>query len=139
MTLKTKALPKTARTDAHCSYSIAFSTYRFRPVLTAEMHGLITDCLGALERKHGLTIVHRSVTPSTIVLRVNAPATDSPMQIVGRIKTALHRYICAAHPEIRKRMPSLFTLASWVRTVGNPSAEGPTGFFDRERGAHNAT
>jgi putative transposase len=129
-----KALPKAARTDSRLTYDIAFCTWRSRPVLIAEMHGLIADCLAALEDAEGLSILYRSMTPSSVTLRVQAPATASPNGIVSKIKRALHRSITAAYPDLRSRIPTIFTRASWIRTVGHTAADGASVFLAKERG-----
>jgi len=102
------------------------------------MHGLIADCLAALENVEGLSILYRSMTPSSVTLRLQAPATVSPNSIVSKIKRALHRAITAEYPDIRKKVPTIFTRASYLRTVGQPASDGASVFLAKERGSHEA-
>jgi hypothetical protein len=72
-----------------------------------------------------------------MTIRVQAPATWSPIALASRIKRELARAIYAACPAIKTRVPSIFTRAQYLRTCGTPHADGAMTFLSRERGAHS--
>jgi putative transposase len=133
-----KPLSKATRTDFRCSYEIAFCTWRCRQLLAEDLQEVISARLTDLEDDLDLSIVYRSITPSSVTLRVLAPPFLSPLTITSRIKAGLHRAIVEAQPDIKKRVPTLFTRAAYLRTVGQPAADGASVFLAKERGSHEA-
>jgi putative transposase len=125
-----KPLSKASRTDSRCSYEIAFCTWRCRQLLAEDLQEVISARLMDLEDD----IVYRSITPSSVTLRVLAPPFLSPLTITSRIKAGLHRAIVEAQPDIKKRVPTLFTRAAYLRTVGQPASDGASVFLAKERG-----
>jgi REP element-mobilizing transposase RayT len=133
----TRQLPKTSRTDAKCDYDLCWSTWRSRPILTHDTHALIADQLAELERRHDWKILYRSITPSSVLLRIHAPPTVTPIAIVSRIKASLHRALVEAQPNLKTRVNAVFNRAAYIRTVGSAGAESANLFLAREQGARN--
>ena len=110
------------RRNAGCVYTLKYhlvwcSKYR-RKVLT----GKLTDDLHNLLRKKAedlyVTIEALEIMPDHVHLYVSADPTDAPQRLANRFKRFTSRILRQKYPELRSRLPSLWSRSYFIGSVG---------------------
>jgi putative transposase len=115
------------RHTRHAAYQI---TYHFvfcpkfrRPVLVGAVSDRLVELLPDLVRALDGDILELVVRPDHVHLFGTFPPTLAPYQVMHRLKGATSHTLRAEFPELRRRLPSLWTHAYFVGTAGHVSSE----------------
>ena len=90
-------------------YHIVWTTKFARSVIEPEMHACLKNAIMAGARKLGCTIRVINVLKNWIYIHVGATPEVSPNQIVKAIKRQTSIDMTAQFPEIRSRLPCIWT------------------------------
>ena len=113
------------RRNAGCVYTLKYhlvscSKYR-RKVLT----GKLADDLHNLLRKKAedleVTIEALEIMPDHVHLYVSADPTDAPQRLANQFKGFTSRILRQKYPELRSRLPSLWSRSYFIGSVGHVS------------------
>lgn len=95
------------------------------------------DCKTLIENKcqqRGWTILQLAVQPDHIHLFVRAWPETSASQIVKECKGLTSHELRAKYPELKRRLPSLWTRSFFSATAGNVSQETIQKYIAAQRG-----
>jgi putative transposase len=82
--------------------------------------------------EHGWTIVALEVMPDHVHLFVKADPEASPSHIANQFKGMTSRVLRQEFPELKRRLPTLWSRSYFVSTVGNVSAATVKRYIDTQ-------
>ena len=94
-----------------------------RKVLVGEIETRLKELLLAKGSEVGLEIVSLEVMPDHVHLFIKAPPTAGPHWIVQQLKGYTSRNLRAEFPELKRKIPSLWTRSYYCESVGHISEE----------------
>ena len=113
---------RTRHATYHIAYHFVWTVKHRRPVLV----GRITSRLGQPVRQKGKElggdILNLTIQPDHVHLFCTFPPTLAPHQIMHRLKGFTAHELRREFPELRSRLPNLWTRSYFVSTAGNVSA-----------------
>lgn len=124
----------------HIRGSVSTLTYHFvwcpkyrRKILTGaiaeRLSGLIHERAAALS----LEIVALEVMPDHVHLFVKAPPTLAPQHIANQLKGSTARVLRDEFPQLRSRLPSLWSRSYYVGSAGAVSADTIQRYIEQQK------
>jgi len=104
------------------NYHFVWIPRRRRPVLKGRVADRLRELIEEKAKELKLDIIELAIQPDHVHLLVSAPPDLAPNQIMHRIKGYTARVLRREFPSLRK-LPSMWTRAYFVSTVGKVSAE----------------
>jgi len=128
----------TIRRKGHAAYQIHYHfvfcpKYR-RPVLVGTVSDRLVELLPDLVLSLDGEILELVVRPDHVHLFASFPPTLAPYQIMHRLKGATSHTLRLEFPELRRRLPSLWTHAYFVGTAGHVSSETIRKYIEAQGG-----
>jgi putative transposase len=111
----------------HSSYNLNYHfvwipKYR-RPVLVGRIAELLVELLYQKTAELGGEIFNITVQPDHVHLFCSFPPTIAPYQIMYRLKGFTAHELRKEFPELKSRLPNMWTRSYYVGTAGTVSAE----------------
>lgn len=122
----------------HATYSINYHfvwcpKYR-RAVLTGKIGDRLVEMIPQLVQSLGGKTLELVIRPDHIHLFASFPPTIAPYQIMHRIKGPTSHTLREEFPQLKSRLPSLWTRAYYVGTAGNVSSETIRKYIESQEG-----
>lgn len=122
----------------HASYNINWHfvwtpKYR-RPVLVGKMVKRLVELLHQKTAELGGEIFDITVQPDHVHLFCSFPPTIAPYQIMYRLKGFTAHALREEFPELKSRLPNLWTRSSYVGTAGHVSAATIRRYSEAQKG-----
>jgi len=122
----------------HAVYQISYHfvwcpKYR-RPVLTGDVSDRLVQLLPLKVADLGGEVLELVVRPDHVHLFVSFPPTLSPHQIMHRLKGYLSHQLRKEFPQLKRRLPSLWTRSYYVGTAGHVSSETIRKYIEAQEG-----
>ena len=117
-----------------CKYHVVFAPKYRRAVL---IHGVETDLLRIVREvcdETGSGLIEAEVMPDHVHLLLSCDPQLGIHRLVKRIKGASSRALRRDHPWLTKRLPTLWTNAYFVSTVGAVSLETVKAYVENQKG-----
>jgi putative transposase len=92
-----------------------------RKVLTDSIAKRLKEIVNAKALEHGWEIKSMEVMPDHVHIFVNAKPEHSPHYIVQQFKGVTSRLLRLEFPELKRRLPTLWTRSYYVESVGHIS------------------
>lgn len=126
------------RRDEHRVHMVVFhlvwTPKRRKPVLV----GCVSDdCKAMIEKKcqqHGWEILQLAVLPDHVHLFVRAWPETSASQVARECKGFTSRELRSKYPDLKRKLPSLWTRSFFAATAGNVSQETINKYIAAQRG-----
>lgn len=121
----------------HSSYNVNYHfvwipKYR-RPVLVGKIAMRLVELLHQKTTELGGEIFDISVQPDHVHLFCSFPPTIAPYQIMYRLKGFTAHELRKEFPELKSRLPNLWTRSYYVGTAGTVSAETIQRYIDAQK------
>lgn len=122
----------------HATYNINYHfvwcpKYR-RSVLTGSVADRLVALIPEIVRELDGEIFELVVRTDHVHLFVSFPPTIAPYQIIHRIKGATSHALREEFPELKSRLPSLWTRSYYVGTAGTVSSETIRKYIESQEG-----
>ena len=105
-----------------------------RPVLTGDIERRLKELLKEKAKEIGVDIEEMEVMPDHVHLFVKAKPTASPHWIVQQLKGYTSRILREEFPELKRKLPSLWTRSYYVESVGHISEETIKKYIEDQKG-----
>jgi putative transposase len=105
-----------------------------RPVLAGDVGKRLTALIPLEVERLGGQVLDLAVQPDHVHLFASFPPTLSVAQIMHRLKGATAHQLREEFPELKSRLPSLWTRSYYVGTAGFVSAETIRRYIDEQKG-----
>lgn len=104
-----------------------------RPVLVGKIAMRLVELLHQKTTELGGEIFDISVQPDHVHLFCSFPPTIAPYQIMYRLKGFTAHELRKEFPELKSRLPNLWTRSYYVGTAGTVSAETIQRYIDAQK------
>lgn len=113
-------------------FHLVWCTKYRRPVLTAEIAQRLDELLREKADQHGWTFVSLEVMPDHVHAFVKTKPIDSPAFLANQLKGFTSRQLRAEFPELRSKLPTLWSRSFFVASVGAVSAKTVEKYIDTQ-------
>lgn len=104
-------------------YHFVWTPKRRKPILQGPVAEDCNRLIREVCATHGWNILELAIQPDHIHLLVQVWPIDSPHNVMKAIKGTTSRYIRANYPDIKRKLPSLWTRSYFCTTVGSVEQE----------------
>jgi len=105
-----------------------------RQVLQGKISDRLVEILPKLITALKGELLELVVRPDHVHLFAGFPPTIAPQQIMHRLKGATSHQLRSEFPELKSRLPSLWTRSYYVGTAGNVSSETIRKYIEAQEG-----
>jgi putative transposase len=123
---------RTATTVSLINYHFVFCPRYRRKVLVKQVEARFKEFVQELCAENDWLIVAMEVMPDHVHLFLNVLPTDSPADIMAKLKGATSRYLRQEFKHL-KHLPSLWTRSYFVSTAGNVSSETVRRYVEEQK------
>jgi len=125
---------QTRHAHYNINYHLVWCPKFRRPVLAGDVGERLTELLPLEVERLGGHVLDLVVQPDHFHLFASFSPTLAVAQIMHRIKGATARRLRSEFPELKSRLPSLWTRSYYVGTAGFVSAESIQRYIDEQKG-----
>jgi REP-associated tyrosine transposase len=115
-----------------CTYHVVWCTKYRRAVLVTGVYARLTEILHAVCMERRAEILHWDIMPADVHLLVDVDPQYGIHRLVRAIKGRSSRLLRQEYPWLRSRLPSLWTNAYFVATVGAAPPDVITQYLDQQ-------
>ena len=113
-------------------YHVVWCPKYRRAVLTGPVKDRCEALIRAKAAEHGWRIVALEIMPDHVHLVVKAHPSDSPSRIANQFKGFTSRQLRREFPQLRSRLPTLWSRSYFAATVGAVSAATVQRYIDTQ-------
>lgn len=131
-------MDKRFKSGKHVVYNLGYHIiwcpkYR-RPVLTEEIATRLKELLLEKSSEEGWEIVELEVMPDHVHIFVKVQPSDAPITIASRLKGYTSFKLRSEFPDLKKKLPTLWTRSFFVESVGCISEETIKKYIINQKG-----
>ena len=117
-----------------CQYHVIFSPKYRRPVLNDKISSRLKNLFFIKEHEWEYSIIECEIMPDHVHLLIDVCPRYSVVQIVSRIKGYTSKILREEFPELKSRLPSLWTRSSFISSVGSVSLDVVKQYIENQKG-----
>ena len=106
-----------------CKYHIIFCPKYRSKILKDGIAKDLTEIIQNECSKKNIKIIEMEIMPDHVHLLLDCPLDNGPLQIIKSIKQQSAVLLKRKHPDIKTRLPNLWTRSAFVSTVGSVCLE----------------
>ena len=121
--------------------SVHFMNYHFvwcpkyrRKVITGKVESRLKEIIGDVTRENGWEILALEAMPDHVHIFIKTSPQIAPNNVIARIKGRTSRILRSEFPELRRRLPTLWTRSYFVSTHGHVSSETIKRYVEEQKG-----
>lgn len=131
-------MDKRFKSGKHVVYNLGYHIiwcpkYR-RPVLTEEIATRLKELLLEKSSEEGWEIVELEVMPDHVHIFVKVQPSDAPITVASRLKGYTSFKLRSEFPDLKKKLPTLWTRSFFVESVGCISEETIKKYIINQKG-----
>ncbi len=116
-----------------CQYHVLFCTKWRRKVLSAPIAAHLRTLVEEKQEAFGYRVGGVDVAADHVHLLLEVPPEVGVRSVVGRIKGHTSHVLRETYPELRSRLPTLWTRVSLISTMGNVALNDIESFLEEQR------
>ena len=125
-------------TSAHikflCRYHVIFCPKYRRKVLVNGIDNRLKEVFSETSENKGFDILSMEIMPDHVHLLIDCNPRYGIMQCITDLKWKSAHVLNKEFPEIRKKIPSIWTRSCFVATVGSVSLDTVKGYIESQKG-----
>ena len=125
---------KNAGTVFNLSYRIVWCPKYRRKVLVGDVEQRLKHILYATAQQYGVLIETMEVMPDHVHLFVSSDPIRCVAEIVNRLKGASSRILREEFPQLKSRLPTLWSRSYYAGTVGHVSEATVKKYIENQKG-----
>ena len=106
-----------------CQYHIIFTTKYRRKVLNENIQKRIKELIFEKQKEYQYEVIELEIMPDHVHLLLSVNPQEGVYRIVGQIKGYTSNTLRNEFPELKKRLPTLWTRSKFISTVGSVSLD----------------
>ena len=127
-------IKQTRHTRYNINYHFVWCPKYRRPVLTGKISDRLVELIPQKVKELRGEILELIVRPDHVHLFVSFPPDLAPKQIMHRLKGYTSHQLREEFPQLKSRLPSLWTRSYYVGTAGNVSSETIRKYIEAQGG-----
>lgn len=128
-----KPLKKSRSATYNIGYHIIFCPKYRRKVLKGDIERRFKEIVLVVAQENEWEIATMEVMPDHVHMFIKAKPTDNPQNIVARIKGRSSHDLRKEFPELKTRLPSLWTRSYYCESIGSISAAAITKYIEEQK------
>ncbi len=117
-----------------CRYHVIFCPKYRRKVLVDGIDTRLKEVFLKIAQDHGFAILEMEVMPDHVHLLIDCNPRYGIMQCVTVLKWGSAHVLNAEYPQLKKKLPSIWTRSCFVATVGSVSLETVKQYIASQKG-----
>ena len=117
-----------------CRYHVIFCPKYRRKVLVDGLDTRLKEVFLKIAQDHGFAILEMEVMPDHVHLLIDCNPRYGIMQCVTDLKWGSAHVLNAEYPQLKKKLPSIWTRSCFVATVGSVSMETVKQYIASQKG-----
>lgn len=130
---KTKEYQSAEHITFSCQYHVIFCTKYRRKILNAPYDSTLKEILYQTAEQFDFQILDLEVMPDHVHMIVDCNPRFGIMECVRKLKGKSSRIMREQFPELKSRIPTLWTRASFISTVGSVSLEVVKQYIENQK------
>ena len=121
--------------------SVHFMNYHFvwcpkyrRKVITLDIELRLKEIINDISLENGWEIIALETMPDHVHLFIKTDPTIAPNSIIGKIKGRTARILRSEFPQLKRRLPTLWTRSYFVSTHGHVSSDTIMKYLEDQKG-----
>ena len=124
---------KTETTVYSCKYHIVFCPKYRRKVLREPIAERFKELVLSLQEQYNFIVIEMEVMPDHVHLLLDIDPTVGVNKIVSKIKGFTAHYLTREFPELKRKLPTLWTRSKFIATVGSISLEVVKQYIEEQK------
>lgn len=116
-----------------CTYHVVWCPKYRRPVITDQVDTRLQEIIRAVCAERGCAIVELQAMPDHVQMLVECDPQLGIHRLVKQIKGRSSRLLRAEFPQLKSRIPTLWTNSYFVATVGGATLEVVKRYVENQR------
>ena len=126
---------RTTETTVYCCrYHVIFCPKYRRKVLREPIAERFKTIVQEMQEEQNFYIIEMEVMPDHVHLLLDADPTIGIDKLISRIKGRTSHELCKEFPEIRRKLPTLWTRSKFIATVGSVSLDVAKAYIENQKG-----
>ena len=117
-----------------CRYHIIFCPKYRRKVLTEPIAERFKEVVLSMQEEQNFYVLEMEVMPDHVHLLLDIDPTIGVNMIVSRIKGKTSNVLNREFPELRRKLPTLWTRSKFIATVGSVSLDVVKQYIENQKG-----
>lgn len=116
-----------------CKYHIIFTPKYRRSVLESPIDARLKELIYAKQTDFGYEVIEMEVMPDHVHLLISIPPDKAIRTLISNLKGYTARILRDEFPELKSRLPSLWTRSMFVASVGAVSLETVKRYIENQK------
>lgn len=117
-----------------CQYHVVFCPKYRRKVLTNDIVPRLKELFIEISKRYDFTIVEMEVMPDHVHLLIDCNPRFGIMEAVRKLKGTTSNILRNEFPELKRKIPSLWTRSAFISTVGSVSLDVVKQYIEDQKG-----
>ena len=117
-----------------CQYHIIFCPKYRRPILKDEIEARLKNLILEKQEKYDYKVIDMEVMPDHVHLLLDINPKVGVFYVVNQIKGYTSRVIRNEFPELKRRLPALWTRSKFISSVGAVTLEVVKRYIEEQKG-----
>lgn len=117
-----------------CQYHVVFCPKYRRKVLTNDIVPRLKELFIEISNRYDFTIVEMEVMPDHVHLLIDCNPRFGIMEAVRKLKGTTSNILRNEFPELKRKIPSLWTRSAFISTVGSVSLDVVKQYIEDQKG-----
>ena len=117
-----------------CHYHVIWCTKYRRHVLSADMQARVKELVFEKQGEYGYEVQGCEVLSDHVHLLCSISPSKAVSALIGRIKGYTAHVLRSEYPELKSRLPSLWTRSKFVATAGEVTLEVLKRYVENQKG-----
>ena len=117
-----------------CQYHVVFCPKYRRKVLTNDIVPRLKELFIEISKRYDFTIVEMEVMPDHVHLLIDCNPRFGIMEAVRKLKGTTSNVLRDEFPELKRKIPSLWTRSAFISTVGSISLDVVKQYIEEQKG-----
>lgn len=136
MNIENKA--KQYKSDKHivysCQYHVIFCPKYRRSVLTTSISNRMRELVFEKQKEYSYQVIELEIMPDHVHLLLDIYPRIGVFTTVNKIKGYTSYVLRKEFPELKRKLPTLWTRSKFISTVGSVSLETVKGYIENQKG-----
>ena len=136
--MEIKNKPKKYKKDKHivysCQYHVIFCPKYRRPVLVNEIEKRLKELIFEKRNEYGYEVLDIEIMSDHVHLLLDTNPKIGIFKVVNKIKGYTSRKLREEFPQLKSRLPTLWTRSKFISSAGTVTLEVVKEYIERQKG-----
>jgi putative transposase len=116
-----------------CQYHIVFCTKYNRRIFTEKYSNILKEIFNEIAETDNINIIDMAILPDYVHLVITCPPDISVQKYITKFKNTSAKEILLKCPELKSRMPQIWTRKTFISTVGDVTNNSIYNYIETQR------